>query len=58
MVKGRKSGALISVRQTALDKARALLGVSKGEFEGELESHRRATARLSQPLLRGGLLEK
>ena len=43
MSKKKGSGLLISVRTTALDRARALLGVSKGEFESDLDAHRTVT---------------
>ena len=41
----------ISVRKGALETARALLGVSKVDFDAELESHKSAEARPLAPLL-------
>ena len=43
--------ASISVRKGALETARALLGVSKVDFDAELESHKSAEARPLAPLL-------
>jgi len=42
----------ISVRNSSLDRARALLGVSKGDFDKELDAHRTGNERQTlMPLL-------
>ena len=44
---GGSGSVAVRGRAAALDKARALLGVSRSEFEAELEAHRPTTRPLS-----------